>query len=62
MPTSHQNTAAPDFEVEPSIRIGLNALTPEERQIVEDAITSKARFLELIADPQNVERLRPTAP
>ena len=62
MPTSHQNAAVPDFEVDQPVRIGLDALSPEERQIVEDATKSKARFLALIADPKNVERLRPTAP
>ena len=62
MPGSNENAAANDFLVERSVRIGLDALSPEERQIVEDATKTKARFLALIADPTNVERLRPTAP
>jgi Txe/YoeB family toxin of Txe-Axe toxin-antitoxin module len=62
MPVSNENTAANDFFVERRIRIGLDALSPEERQIIEDATRTKARFLALIADPKNVEKLRPTAP
>lgn len=62
MPTSDQNAAVPDFEVDQLVRIGLDVLSPAERRIVEDATKSKARFLTLIADPKNVERLRPTAP
>ena len=62
MPVSNENAAANDFVVEPIVKIGLDALSPEERQIVQDAIRSKANFLALIADPKKVERLRPTAP
>ncbi len=62
MPNSDPNAAVPDFEVDQLVRIGLDVLSPEERQIVEDATKSKARFLALIANPKNVERLRPTAP
>jgi hypothetical protein len=62
MPVSSQSAAANDFFVEHRIRIGLDALSPEERQIIEDATRSKANFLALIANPKKVERLRPTAP
>src|SRR5947209_20106000 len=62
MPASEQNTAVKDFEVEPRVRIGLDVLSPKERRIVEDATKSKARFLALIAEPKNVERLRPNGP
>ena len=62
MPVSNENAAANDFFVERTVRIGLDALSPEERQIIEDATRTKARFLALIADPKNVEKLRPTAP
>ena len=62
MPASNQNADIKDFEVDRRIRIGLDGLSPEERRIVEDATRSKARFLALIADPKNVERLRPNAP
>jgi hypothetical protein len=61
MPTTDQNTAVPDFEVDHLVRIGLDVLSPEERPMVEDATKSKARFLALIADHKNLERLRPTA-
>jgi hypothetical protein len=62
MPVSNGIAAVNDFVVEPIVKIGLDALSPEERQIVQDAIRSKANFLALIADPEKVERLRPTAP
>jgi hypothetical protein len=62
MPVSNESTAANDFVVDPRIKIGLDALSSEERRIIEDATSTKARFLALIADPQNVEKLRPTAP
>lgn len=62
MPVSNERAAANDFVVEGTIRIGLDALPPEERQIIEDATRTKANFLALIADPKNVEKLRPNAP
>jgi hypothetical protein len=62
MSASDRNAAAKGFEVDPRVKVGLDALSPEERQIVEDATKSKARFLALSADLKNVERLRPNAP
>ena len=35
MPTSVKNDAVKDFEVEPRVRIGLDAMTPKERRIVD---------------------------
>jgi hypothetical protein len=62
MPVSNERAAANEFVVERTIRIGLDALSPEERQIVEDVTRTKANFLAQIADPKNVEKLRPNAP
>ncbi len=62
MPAATTNGDVKDFEVDPGIRMGLDALTPEDRRIVEEAIRSKEGFLARIADPSRVFRLRPTAP
>jgi hypothetical protein len=62
MPTTKQDAAASDFEVDPRVKIGLDLLTAEERRIVQDTTSSKARFLEVASDPKKVERLRPNAP
>ena len=62
MPTSNGNAPGSDFMVERRIKIGVDALSPEERQIVEDVMSSKARFLAWIADPEKVGKLRPDAP
>jgi hypothetical protein len=51
-----------DFEVDPRIKIGLDSLTPEDRQAVADATRSKEDFLARISDPSRVFRLRPNAP
>jgi hypothetical protein len=51
-----------DFRVDPGIRIGLDALTPEDRRTVEEAIRSKENFLARISDPSQVFRLRPNDP
>ena len=62
MPSCIKKNIDKDFEVEPRVRMGLDVLTPKERRIVEDVTRIKKRFLAKAADPQNVERLRPTAP
>jgi hypothetical protein len=62
MPTSTTNGDVKDFAVDPGIRIGLDALTPEDRRAVEEAIQSKESFLARIADPSQVFRLRPKDP
>ena len=62
MPASATNGDARDFEVDPGIRIGLGALTPEDRRAVEEAIRSKGDFLARIVDPSRVFRLRPKDP
>ena len=62
MPASMTNDDVKDFEVDPGIRIGLDALTPEDRRAVEEAIRSKETFLARIADPDQVFRLRPNDP
>ena len=59
MPTSNGNAPGSDFVVERRIKIGVDALSPEERQIVEDMTSSKTRFLAWIADPEKVGKLRP---
>jgi hypothetical protein len=51
-----------DFEVDPGIRIGLDALTPDDRRAVEEAIRSTESFLARTADPGQVFRLRPNDP
>jgi hypothetical protein len=56
------NDDVKDFEVDPGIRIGLDALTPEDRRAVEEAIRSKESFEARIADPGQVFRLRPNDP
>jgi hypothetical protein len=50
------------FEVDPRIKIGLDALTPEDRRTVQEATRSKEAFLARISDPSRVFRLRPNAP
>jgi hypothetical protein len=62
MPTSITNDDVKDFEVDPRIRIGLDALTPEDRRIVEQVTQSKAHFLARISDSRQVFRLRPNDP
>ena len=62
MSTSTKNDVTQDFVVEPRVRMGLDAMTPKERRIVEDVTRNKKRFLAKAADPKNVERLRATAP
>jgi hypothetical protein len=62
MPASITRGDVKDFEVDPGIRIGLDALTPEDRRAVEEAIRSKETFLARIADPDQVFRLRPNDP
>jgi Txe/YoeB family toxin of Txe-Axe toxin-antitoxin module len=62
MPTSNGNAPGSDFVVERRIKIGVDALSPEERLIVEDMTSSKTRFLAWIADPEKVGKLRPDAP
>jgi hypothetical protein len=61
MPASITNDVK-DFEVDPRIGIGLDALTPEDRRSVEEATRSKENFLARISDPSQVFRLRPSAP
>jgi hypothetical protein len=41
MPVSNESAAANDFFVERRIKTGLDTLSPEERQIIQDAIRSK---------------------
>jgi hypothetical protein len=62
MPTSMTNGDVKDFEVDSSIRAGLDAATPEDRRAVEEVIRSKEDFLARIADPSRVFRLRPNDP
>jgi hypothetical protein len=62
MPASETNGGVKDFEVEPRARMGLDALTPEDRRTVEEAIRSKEAFLARISNPSRVFRLRQTAP
>jgi hypothetical protein len=62
MPTSTTNGDVKDFEVDPRIKIGLDVLTPKDRQAVEEAIRSKEDFLARISDPSQVFRLRPKDP
>jgi hypothetical protein len=62
MPASIANDDVKDFEVDPRIKIGLDALTPEDRRTVEEATRSKEDFLARISDPSQVFRLRPNAP
>ena len=61
MPASATNGDVKDFEVDPRIKIGLDALTPEDRRTVEEAIRSKEDFLARIPDPGQVFRLRPNS-
>lgn len=62
MPASTTNGDVKDFEVGPRTRMGLDALTPEDRRTVEEAIRSKEDFLARISDPKQVFRLRPNSP
>jgi Txe/YoeB family toxin of Txe-Axe toxin-antitoxin module len=62
MPTSNGNASSDDFVVDQVIRIGMDALSPDDRRIVEDVTSSKARVLAWIADPKKVGKLRPNAP
>ena len=62
MPTATTNGDVKDFEVDSSIRAGLDAATPEDRRAVEEAIRSKEDFLALTSDPSRVFRLRPNDP
>jgi hypothetical protein len=62
MPASIVVDDVNDFEVDPRIKIGLDSLTPEDRQAVADATRSKEDFLARISDPSRVFRLRPNAP
>jgi hypothetical protein len=59
MPATTTNGDVKDFEVDPRIKIGLDALTPEDRRTVEEATRSKEDFLARISDPTRVFRLRP---
>ena len=62
MPASMTNDDVKDFEVDPGVRIGLDALKPDDRRAVEEAIRSKENFLARIAEPGQVFRLRPNDP
>jgi hypothetical protein len=62
MPTSVTSDDVKDFEVDPGIKVGLDALRPEDRRAVEEAIRSKESFLARISDPSQVFRLRPKDP
>jgi hypothetical protein len=59
MAASMTNGDVKDFEVDPRTRMGLDALTPEDQQTVEEAIRSKEDFLARISDPSQVFLLRP---
>ena len=45
------------FDVDRRVAIALDALTPRQRQLVEDAIRDKEHFLARAADGKHVERL-----
>ena len=51
MPTSTGNASGSDFVVERRIKIGVDALSPEERQIIEDMTSSKTKVSRLDRRP-----------